>query len=112
MIKLIVAVKRRADMSPEEFQRHWREVHGPLIREAAVSKRYVHRYIQCHTLLESYADGEPAFDGTAELWFDSVADQQAFFSDPEYLARIHPDESNFADLERCQFFLTQEETVC
>ena len=27
-----------------------------------------------------YSTGEPAFDGTAELWFESVADKESFFS--------------------------------
>jgi uncharacterized protein (TIGR02118 family) len=112
MVKLIVAVKRRADLSPEAFRAHWRDVHAPLVRGAACTRRYVRSYVQAMTLPGSYADGaEPAYDGTAELHFDSLADQQAFFSDPEYLERIHPDERNFADLERCAVFVTREESV-
>ncbi len=112
MVRFIVAVKRRGDLSPEAFQAHWRDVHGPLVRAAGVTHRYVRRYVQGMTALESYADGaEPAYDGTAELWFDSLADRDAFFGDPEYLETIHPDERNFADLERCAFFTTRQETV-
>ena len=50
-------------------------------------------------------------DGTAELWFASVADKDAFYSDPEYLARVQPDERVFADMTRTLFFVTEEEAV-
>lgn len=112
MIKLIVAVKRRPDLDPEAFRTHWRDVHGPLVRAAGATRRYVRRYVQCHTLPDEYARGEPAFDGAAELWFDSPEDKDAFFGDPEYLETIHPDEKTFADLDRTVFFVTREEPVC
>ena len=111
MIKLIVAIKRRDGMSPEEFQNYWKTRHSPKVKAAACSRRYIRRYVQCHTLLADYANGEPAFDGTAELWFDSVADCDAFFTDPEYLSIIAPDEKMFADMETTQFFRTEEYAV-
>jgi uncharacterized protein (TIGR02118 family) len=82
MIKLIVAVKRKAGMSAEEFHRHWRTRHAELVRTNPASKRYIRKYIQCHTLPSEYAGVEVAFDGTAELWFDSVEDKDRFYSDP------------------------------
>ncbi len=108
MIKLIVAIKRRAGISPEAFRDYWRTRHSAKVKAAACSQRYIHRYVQCHTLLADYANGEPAFDGTAELWFDSVTDCDAFFTDPEYLATIAPDEKEFADMEATKFFRTEE----
>jgi uncharacterized protein (TIGR02118 family) len=111
MIKLIVAVKRHPDMSPEAFHAYWRESHSAKVKSIAASERYVRRYEQCHTLPEEYAGGEPAYDGTAELWFDSVADKEAFFSDPDYLAIVQPDEFHFADMEQTRFFMTEVEGV-
>lgn len=111
MIKLIVAVRKRADMSVEEFQQHWRTRHAPLVKNNAATSKYVRKYVQCHTRLDQYADGEVAFDGTAELWFDSVADKDAFFSDPDYLRDVQPDEERFADMSRTVFFVTEEEFV-
>ena len=114
MIKLIVFVSRRADLSPQAFQAYWRERHGPLVRGAEVTGRLLRGYVQGLTALEAYqGDQPPAFDGTAELYFDSQAEADAFFGDPEYLERIHPDESNFADLSRCAFVATSgPEIVC
>jgi hypothetical protein len=55
--------------------------------------------------------GEPAYDGTAEIWFDSVQDKDAFFSDPDYLAIVAPDERVFADMDQTRFLLCREEQV-
>jgi uncharacterized protein (TIGR02118 family) len=111
MIKLIVAVKRKAGMSPEEFHRHWRTTHAALVRANPASKRYVRKYIQCHTLPGEYTGGDVAFDGTAELWFDSIEDKDRFYGDPDYLALVRPDEIRFADMTGTVFFVTAEETV-
>jgi len=111
MIKLIVAVKRNRAMSPAEFHVYWRTNHAEKVRALPATRKYVRRYVQAHTLDSEYAAGEPAFDGTAELWFDSVADKDAFYSDPLYLATVRPDEMVFADLATSQFFVTEEEDV-
>lgn len=111
MIKLIVAIRKRADMSVEDFQHHWRTQHAALVKKSPATLKYVRKYVQCHTVLEQYKDGEVAFDGTAELWFDSAADKDAFFSDPDYLRDVRPDEERFADMTETLFFVTREEAV-
>ena len=111
MIKLIVAIKRNPDMSPEAFHAYWRTEHAAKVRALSATRRYVRRYVQAHTHPGEYAAGEPGYDGTAELWFDSVADKDAFYSDPEYLATVRPDEMVFADLGNSRFFVTKEEDV-
>jgi uncharacterized protein (TIGR02118 family) len=111
MIKLIVAIRRREGMSVADFQDHWRNRHAALIKASPASKKYMRKYVQCHTLPDEYAAGEAAFDGTAEIWFDSVADKDAFFSDPDYLRDIQPDEARFADMNKTVFFMTAEEPV-
>lgn len=111
MIKLIVAIRRRPEMTVEDFQDHWRTRHALLVKNNPATSRYVRKYVQCHTMLAEYAFGDPAFDGTAELWFDSVADKDAFFSDPDYLRDVKPDEERFADMTRTVFFVTEEEIV-
>jgi len=111
VIKLIVAIRRRPELSPAEFHEYWRSTHAAKVRSIAACERYIRRYVQAHTVDAEYGAGEPSFDGTAELWFDSMADRDAFFSDPEYLAVVAPDERVFADMTRTRFFVTREETV-
>src|ERR1035437_3558230 len=111
MIKVIIGIRRKKGMRPEAFHKHWRTTHAELVRTNAASQKYIRKYVQCHTLAEEYVRGEVAYDGTAELWFDSVADKDRFFSDPEYLKNIRPDESRFADMTTTVFFVTEEEPV-
>jgi uncharacterized protein (TIGR02118 family) len=96
-------------MSPAQFHEYWRTEHARKVRSIPACARYIRRYVQAHTLDSEYATGEPAYDGTAELWFDTVADKDAFYSDPDYLAVVAPDERVFADMEQTRFLLTSEE---
>jgi uncharacterized protein (TIGR02118 family) len=111
VIKLIVAIRRHPELSPAQFHEYWRTTHAAKVRSIPACARYIRRYVQAHTLDSEYGAGEPSYDGTAELWFDSLADRDAFFSDPDYLALVAPDERVFADMTQTRFFVTQEETV-
>lgn len=110
MVKLIVAIKRNPALTPAEFHEYWRTHHAAKVR-ALTASSLIRRYVQARTMESEYAGGEPAFDGTAELWFDTVADKDAFYGDAEYLAKVAPDEKVFADMTRTLFFLTTEEEV-
>ena len=111
MIKLIVVVKRNSAMSPAQFHDYWRTQHARKVRSIAACAKYIRRYVQAHTLDSEYALGDPAYDGTAEICFDSVQDKDAFFSDPEYLAIVAPDERVFADMHQTRFIVCREERV-
>lgn len=104
-------LKKRSEMSVEAFQNHWRTVHAGLVKNNPATLKYVRKYIQCHTMPAEYRQGDVAFDGTAELWFDTVQDKDAFFSHPDYLKDIQPDESRFADMTQTVFFVTEEDVV-
>jgi uncharacterized protein (TIGR02118 family) len=66
-------IARRLELSPEEFIRHWVEVHAPLVGALPGLRRYV----QDHVVDERRAPGVPSIgagiDGIAELWFDDLA---------------------------------------
>jgi uncharacterized protein (TIGR02118 family) len=111
MVKLIVAIKRKQGMSPKDFHDHWGAQHATLVKSCPASRRYIRKYVQCHTLEEEYSAGEPPFDGTAELWFESAAEKERFFSDPDYLAQVKPDEARFSDMSRTLFFLTEYKPI-
>ncbi|MEZ5169335.1 MAG: EthD domain-containing protein [Acidimicrobiia bacterium] len=119
MIKLIALVKRNPALSREEFHRHWREHHGPLIRDSEAANRYVLRYEQNHRLDDDYErdgtgigdagfDGQ-SFDGLAVQWFRSVDDFWAMVADPDYQAEVGPDEQHMLDFAATVFLLTDEE---
>jgi uncharacterized protein (TIGR02118 family) len=120
VIKLVFCLTRRSDLSREEFQRHWREQHAPLVREAARALG-VRRYVQVHTLthptneaLRRGRGGPEEYDGVAELWFDSLDALAAAGATPEGRAagrRLLEDERRFIDLARSPVWIAEEHPV-
>jgi uncharacterized protein (TIGR02118 family) len=107
MVKFIFCITRKQGMSVEEFQRHWRETHGPI----AARIPGVRRYVQCHVLPEMYGrDNAPAYDGAAELWFDDLDSMRAAFRSPE-VAAAREDELKFIDHSRSFGIVTEEKPV-
>ena len=88
MIKTVTLLTRRADLTSEDFHRHWKEVHAPLV----LAMPRVRRYVQCRPL-EVPGRAAPC-DGVAEVWYDSVEDFLATAASEEY-ARLLADEKNF-----------------
>jgi hypothetical protein len=44
--RLLSFLKRRPDLTVEEFQKHWLEVHAPLVKSSPSFQKYVLRYEQ------------------------------------------------------------------
>ncbi|MDY7105968.1 MAG: EthD domain-containing protein [Actinomycetota bacterium] len=115
-VKLTFCLRRRPDLSLEEFQRYWLETHGPLVRERAVAMG-VRRYVQAHTLdlpglHDAYRrrnDGCPEpFDGVAELWFDDLSALGGGEGAKQAAAELLADERNFIDLSRSPMWMSEE----
>jgi uncharacterized protein (TIGR02118 family) len=90
-VVLIAFLTRRPGITPEAFQRHWRETHGPLVARVPGLRRYV----QSHARLGGYAAGRtPPSDGVPLATFDDTAALRAADAGPEF-ARVRADEPNF-----------------
>jgi uncharacterized protein (TIGR02118 family) len=91
-IKGIYAVVRRAGLTPEQFARHWREVHGPLALAHHVGmSRYVQDVVQ-----RALTPGAQPFDGFSELHFPTARDmRERFIDSPEGGRRIAEDVAKF-----------------
>lgn len=112
MVKLIVLVVRKHGMSFDEFDTYWREQHGPLVKRVTEFSRHVRKYVQSHRATSAIPlAADAAFDGIAELWFDSTASLEQAFTEPRYLEIIRPDELKFIDLEKCQSIVCEEHAV-
>lgn len=111
MIKLICFVKRKPGTTPEEFHRHWSEVHGPLIAGSETGK-YVLRYERNPRPLSDYErTGAPdGPDGCTIQWFASVEDFWASCATADY-PDIDADVARFIDTESLQWILTEEPDV-
>jgi len=107
MAKGIGFLKRKPGMTPEDFQKHWREVHGPI--GAAVPG--MRRYEQSHTRLVAYAQGrEPKWDGISILWFDDSKALRAAMKSPEF-DRAKADDPNFIAPGPVPFIVTTEHLI-
>src|SRR5438552_9973773 len=83
MVKLVFCLHRLPALSREEFQRYWRERHGPLVRRNAATLR-IQRYVQLHSCDDPLNDvvrasrgGPEGDDGIAEPWGAGREDLEA-----------------------------------
>ncbi len=126
MIKLVYCIRKRADLSDEEFHTFWRDTHGPFIRSLAQTL-HAKKYIQSHTLstpineelvksrgLEKTAP----YEGVTEIWWESMEDFLAAVSTPEgmeaakqYIGDPNVGEVKFVDFSQSRAFLTEEHVV-
>jgi uncharacterized protein (TIGR02118 family) len=120
MIKLIFCLRRSSHLSREAFQQYWFERHAPLVRSHATVLG-IRRYVQTHTLddavnaaLQASRGGPEAYDGVAELWWDSAEALAAATATPEGRAAgaaLLDDERKFIDLERSPLFVAVERPI-
>jgi uncharacterized protein (TIGR02118 family) len=75
MVKLLSLVRRRAELSPDEFAEIWLRDYAPVASRLPKLRRYVVNVV-------TPASEEHEYDGFAELWFDSETDAQAAFAEP------------------------------
>lgn len=108
--KFFAFLRRRQDLSPADFQRYWRGVHGPIAGRIPGNQRYV----QCHAVLEqgSGGDGGAArpWDGIAVTWFRDLDALRSSGDTPEYRA-TRTDEANFLSGERIPFVIVHEREI-
>ena len=120
MIELTYCLRRRSDLTWEQFSDYWREVHAPLVAERADTLG-IRRYLQVRTMQDrpliegmrarNGASPEP-FDGVAELWFDSIESFSAVTPEGrQAAAELLADERNFIDLERWLIWLGSEPVI-
>lgn len=105
-IKLMFLARRRPGLTVEEFQRHWLDVHAPLVD----STPGLVRYVQCHVTPDSYGARPPAWDGVAELCFaDRAALGDALGSDSFRVQRA--DVERFIDIDTIAAFVAREHVL-
>ena len=121
MIDVVLCVRRRGDMSEEEFHRYWREDHARLVASHAPLLGMV-SYVQHHTVttgLESIvqeARGCPSevYDGIAVIGFTSLEDMAAKGAEPAALAAAEAmaaDEARFIDHANSRIWFTERHVV-
>lgn len=117
MIKMVMCLRRRKDLTREQFLDYWLNKHAPFFNENAAKMR-TKRYVQSHTLDTPLNEGlrgsrgmEPEYDGVAEVWFESEEELMAAMSSAEGQQlgeALLADEQNFIDHSRSSAFIVRE----
>ena len=117
MIKFVMCITRHPDMTREAFQDYWMNKHGPYFMENAGTMR-AKKYVQSHTIDTSLNEALmnsrgmlPAYDGVAEVWFESEEELVEAMSSPEgqkLSAALLEDEGNFIDHSKSSAFIVKE----
>ncbi len=112
LCKVHTLLRRRADVPVDAFHRHWRDVHGPLVRDTPALAQHVVRYEQNHRLQGGHRDlGTPDFDGVAIQWLRSPDDLTAMAAEPAYAETIRSDNARFLDDFSRTWIMTGPEEV-
>jgi uncharacterized protein (TIGR02118 family) len=103
MIKRVSLVRRRPDLSREEFLAHWMGPHAEIVRRLPGVRGL--RF----AVVERWSPVQAAWDGIGELWFDSVADAERAFATEPYRSLLVEDRQKF--LGEAQWCFVTEHTV-
>ncbi|MCB1668183.1 MAG: EthD domain-containing protein [Porticoccaceae bacterium] len=120
MIKMVVDVWKKPEMTDEQFKRRWLVEHGTLVKEHARAMGFV-KYIQSHKIpspeIEAFAAERgwqrPA-DGLTEVWWESMDAMQAAMSSSEgqkASAILQQDEEQFIDVKKISAYLAEEKVI-
>ncbi|KAI5825109.1 hypothetical protein K523DRAFT_251805 [Schizophyllum commune Tattone D] len=108
-VRLVYLVKRRKDLTHEEFSDYWLKVHSKIFAGSSVAHQYMSRYEQMHPSVatqkiwqEKYGIRSTTFDGVGLFEADSFEDIRKVFDSEEYKTNILPDEYKFLDQDGCQ----------
>lgn len=121
MIDVVLCIRRRGDISEEEFHRYWREDHARLVASHAQLLGMA-SYIQHHTAttgLESIVQeargcSPEVYDGIAVIGFESLEDMAAKGAEPAALAaaeEMAADEARFIDHANSRIWFTERYVV-
>lgn len=112
MIKVIGLLKRRADLSHEEFCDYWLNKHHPLAARLVPKPAMSSKYVQNHALVMKSGADAP-YDAVAELHYDDQAHMQRwidwYYSDEGKALR--DDELNFMDVNKRVIVVTDEHVL-
>lgn len=110
MIKMIITLKRRRDMSHDEFTHYQRNIHRPRLMSIPEAERYIRRFVVSYPV-PAPRYPEPAYDSVVEAWFDTMDDLEALFFSDNFLKIVDPDHENFIDLSAFGRVICEEDVV-
>ncbi|HEV3120050.1 MAG TPA: EthD family reductase [Gemmataceae bacterium] len=103
MVKFMVVLYRRQDLSAEEFRSNLRQIHGPMAERIPDLRRYVQNQVTADP-----SRTHPGWDAIVELYWDDWPTMEAAWRSPEgQAATRHLQE--FVDLSKSTWAVVNEE---
>lgn len=105
-VKLVHFLKRRAGVTPEQFESQWSGRHARAVETLNRESSLIRRYVQNRKLAvpadnfggSLFAAGDTeGYAGVEEYWFRSVDDMAELASDPTWRDALNTSESTFVD---------------
>lgn len=93
MIAAISLIRRRADISLDQFRAHWLHPHGTMTAELPATRRYVQHHPINAPGTNDYAR-QLGVDGVPELWFDDIQARTIAYTSSR-IAECNVDSENF-----------------
>lgn len=102
MLKFMVVLYRRPELTHDEFRRHLEQVHGPLAKNLPGLRKYTQNCVVADRTRKL-----PGWDAIVELYFDDWEAMEAAWASPQGAAS-DADLPAFADLNRTTWSVVQE----
>ena len=105
MIKFMVVIYRKPELTFEQFRAHLENVHAPFVRNLPGVRKYLQNYVSPDPKRK-----RPEWDAIVEVYFDSWEAMEAAWATPHGSAS-DADLPLFADLTRTTWSVVEEITV-
>jgi len=115
MIKIVALLKRRPDVTLEEFSRYYEHQHAPLAARSIPPDvaGAIKRYVQNHAVRLGDSATDPPYDCVTEISFDDEAGMELWTN--WYLGEggkvLREDEENFMDPRQRIVIVTDERDI-
>ena len=105
MLKFMVVLYRKADLTYAQFRMHLEDVHAPLVKALPGIRRYRQNCVSPDPKRK-----HPGWDAIVELYFETYEAMEAAWASPQGAAS-DADLPSFADLSRTTWSVVEEVTV-
>ena len=102
MLKFMVVLYRRPDLTKEQFRHHMEQIHAPLAKALAGLRHYKQNHVR-----GDLKRNPPGWDAIIELYFDNWETMEAAWASPQGAAS-DADLPLFADMNRTSWSVVEE----
>ncbi|MDC3017544.1 EthD domain-containing protein [Paracoccaceae bacterium] len=103
MINAITIIKKKQNLTYENFQNYWKNEHAKIVTRSPL----VGTYVQSHPIYNDKLTFEDTVDGIAEIWFEDTNAMRTLAATKEY-RDIQDDEKVFIDGSAVRLIIAED----